>query len=54
MNIPTQTQPTFPDTNTLRFMTVSTNVSLTEGLKKQDTSLIVYLMTADLDIQNMF
>ena len=34
MNIPTRKQPTFTDSNPLDFMTVTTNVSLTEDLKK--------------------
>jgi hypothetical protein len=38
MNIPTPTEPTLPDTNPLDFMTVTTNLSLTEDLKKKDTS----------------
>jgi hypothetical protein len=37
MNIPTQIEPTIPATNPLDFMTVATNLSLTEDLKKKDT-----------------
>jgi len=46
MDIPTQLEPTIPDTNPLDFMTVTTNLSLTENLKKQDTSPIVLKLTA--------
>jgi hypothetical protein len=38
MNIPTQRELTIPDTNPLDFMTVTTNLSLTEDLKKNDAS----------------
>ena len=46
MNIPTQTEPTIPATNPLDFMTVITNLSLTEDLKKKDTSPMVLKLTA--------
>ena len=38
VNIQTQTEPTIPKSNPLDFMTVTTNLSLTEDLKKKDTS----------------
>jgi hypothetical protein len=44
--IPTQIEPTIPNINPLDFMTVITNSSLTEDLKKQDTSPMVFKLTA--------
>jgi len=41
MNIPTQIEPTIPATDPLDFMTATTNLSLTEDLKKEDTSPMV-------------
>jgi len=46
MNIPTQLERTVPNINPLDFMTVKTNLSLTEDLKKQDTSPIVLKLSA--------
>ena len=46
MNIPTQREPINPATNPLEFMTVATNLSLTEDLKKEDTSPLVLKLTA--------
>jgi len=45
MNIRTQIEPTIPATNPLEFMTVATNLSLTEDLKKKDTSQMVLKLT---------
>jgi len=44
--IPTRIEPTIPNINPLDFMTVITNSSLTEDLKKQDTSPMVFKLTA--------
>jgi len=41
MNIPTQIEPNIPATNPLDFMTITTNLSLTEDLKKKDTFPVV-------------
>jgi hypothetical protein len=38
MNIPTQIEFTIPATNPFDFMTVATNLTVTEDLKKKDTS----------------
>jgi hypothetical protein len=46
MNFPTQREPTIPATNPLDFMTVITDLSLTEDLKKKDTSPVVLKLTA--------
>jgi hypothetical protein len=46
MNIPTQIEPTIPNTNPLDFMTVTTNLLLTEDLKKKDTYTMVFKLTA--------
>ena len=46
MSIPIQIEPTIPRTNPLGFMRVTTNVSLTEDLKKKDTSPVVLKLTA--------
>jgi len=45
MNIQTQTEPTIPATKPLDFTTVTTNLSLTEDLKKKDTSQMVLKLT---------
>jgi len=45
MNIPTKIEPTIPNTNPLDFMTVTTNLSLTEDLRKKDTSQMVLKLT---------
>ena len=45
MNIPTRIEPTIPATNPLDFMTVATNLSLTEDPKKKDTSPVVFKLT---------
>jgi hypothetical protein len=44
-NIPTQIEPTIPATNPLDFITVATNLSLTEDLKKKDTPPMVLKLT---------
>jgi hypothetical protein len=46
MNIPTQIEPTISNTDPLDFMTVTTNLSLTEDLKKKYTSPVVFKLTA--------
>jgi len=46
MNILTQTEPIFPATNPLEFMTVATNLSLTEDLKKKDAFPMVLKLNA--------
>jgi hypothetical protein len=46
MYIPTRIEPTIPNINQLDFMTVITNSSLTEDLKKQNTSPMVFKLTA--------
>jgi hypothetical protein len=45
MNIPIQIEPTIPNTNPLDLMPVTTNPSLTEDLKKKDTSPMVLKLT---------
>ena len=45
MKIPTQIEPTIAATNPLNFMTVATNLSLTEDPKKKDTPLMVLKLT---------
>jgi len=44
--IPTRIESTIPNINPLHFMTVITNSSPTEDLKKQDTSPMVFKLTA--------
>jgi hypothetical protein len=45
MKIPTQIEPTIAATNPLNIMTVATNLSLTEDLKKKDTTLMFLKLT---------
>jgi hypothetical protein len=46
MNMPTQIEPNIPATNPLEFLTVATNLSLTEDLKKNDTFPMVLKLNA--------
>jgi len=46
MNIPTQIEPTIPASNLLDFMTVATNLSLTEDINRKDTSQMFLKITA--------
>jgi len=46
MNFPTQIEPNTANTNPLDFMTVTTNLLLTEDLKQKDTSPMVFRLTA--------
>jgi hypothetical protein len=39
-------EPTIPNTNPLDCMTATTNLSLTEDLKKKDTSPVTFKLTA--------